>query len=80
MGIVYIVYDHELHEGFAAKTFQDEVFIQNPGIADRYAAPDPRARYGCQCPPLSTGHSYTILCCLFEPLSHNDYNNLLTFA
>ncbi|MCI0558718.1 MAG: protein kinase [Nitrososphaera sp.] len=36
MGVVYIVYDHEWHEAFAAKTFQDEVFTRNPAIADRF--------------------------------------------
>ena len=30
MGVVYIVYDHELRVGLAAKTFQDEVFERNP--------------------------------------------------
>jgi len=34
MGIVYIVYDHEFREPFAAKTFQDDIFAQNPVIAD----------------------------------------------
>lgn len=36
MGIVYIVYDHMLHEAFAAKTFQDEAFTRFPNIADRF--------------------------------------------
>ncbi len=36
MGIVYVVYDHEWREPFAVKTFQDEVFARNPGIADRF--------------------------------------------
>ncbi len=36
MGIVYVVYDHEWREALAAKTFQDEVFARNPGIADRF--------------------------------------------
>jgi len=36
MGIVYVVYDHEWREAFAAKTFQDEVFASNPDIADRF--------------------------------------------
>jgi serine/threonine protein kinase len=36
MGIVYVVYDHEWHEPLAAKTFQDDVFARNPGIADRF--------------------------------------------
>ncbi|MCI0529506.1 MAG: protein kinase, partial [Nitrospira sp.] len=36
MGIVYIVYDHEHRDAYATKTFQDEVFAQNPIIADRF--------------------------------------------
>ncbi|MCP4348017.1 MAG: serine/threonine protein kinase [Desulfobacterales bacterium] len=36
MGIVYIVYDHKWHVVFAAKTFQDEVFKQNPQIAEHF--------------------------------------------
>jgi Serine/threonine protein kinase len=36
MGIVYIVYDHEDHEAYAAKTFQDEVFARNPATAKRF--------------------------------------------
>ena len=36
IGIVYIVYDHEWREPFAAKTFQDEVFAKNPQTADRF--------------------------------------------
>ncbi len=36
MGIVYVVYDHEFREAFAAKTFQDEIFARNPRIADRF--------------------------------------------
>ncbi|MGH9931843.1 MAG: serine/threonine protein kinase [Pyrinomonadaceae bacterium] len=36
MGIVYIVYDHELHNAFAAKTFQDELFARSPTVADRF--------------------------------------------
>ena len=36
MGIVYVVYDHEFHEPFAAKTFQEEVFARDPAIADRF--------------------------------------------
>lgn len=36
MGIVYIVYDQELREPFAAKTFQDEIFAGNPRIANRF--------------------------------------------
>lgn len=30
MGVVYVVYDHELHNAYAAKTFQDEVFARSP--------------------------------------------------
>jgi tetratricopeptide (TPR) repeat protein len=36
MGEVYIVYDHEFREAFAAKTFQDEVFTRNPQVAGRF--------------------------------------------
>jgi serine/threonine protein kinase len=36
MGRVYIVYDHELREPFAAKTFQDELFKRNPMVAERF--------------------------------------------
>jgi serine/threonine protein kinase len=36
MGIVYVVYDHEWKEPFAAKTFQDEVFAEDPAAADRF--------------------------------------------
>lgn len=36
MGIVYVVYDHELREAFAAKTFQDEIFARNSATADRF--------------------------------------------
>lgn len=36
MGVVYIVYDHELREPFAAKTFQDEIFARSPVIASRF--------------------------------------------
>jgi len=36
MGIVYIVYDHEWHEPFTAKTFREELFAKNPLIADRF--------------------------------------------
>ncbi len=35
-GIVYIVYDHQFGEPFAAKTFQDEIFECNPDIAPRF--------------------------------------------
>ena len=36
MGTVYIVYDHELREPLAAKTFQDELFKRNPMVAERF--------------------------------------------
>jgi tetratricopeptide (TPR) repeat protein len=36
MGIVYIVYDRKGREVFAAKTFQDEVFAQNPNTGERF--------------------------------------------
>lgn len=36
MGIVYVVYDHEVPNAYAAKTFQDEIFALNPAIADRF--------------------------------------------
>jgi serine/threonine protein kinase len=36
MGIVYVVYDHKLREAFAAKTFQEEAFAKNSGIAERF--------------------------------------------
>ena len=36
MGIVYVVYDHEFRETFAAKTFQDEVLAKNPQTADLF--------------------------------------------
>jgi tetratricopeptide (TPR) repeat protein len=36
MGTVYIVYDHEFREPFAAKTFQDELFKRNPMVAERF--------------------------------------------
>jgi len=36
MGIVYVVYDHESHQAFAAKTFQDEIFARSPAIAHRF--------------------------------------------
>jgi tetratricopeptide (TPR) repeat protein len=35
-GIVYIVYDHQFKEPFAAKTFRDEIFASSPLIADRF--------------------------------------------
>ncbi len=34
MGIVYVVYDHEWQEAFAAKTFQDEVFAGDSATAE----------------------------------------------
>jgi tetratricopeptide (TPR) repeat protein len=36
MGRVYIVYDHEFREPFAAKTFKDELFKRNPMVAERF--------------------------------------------
>lgn len=36
MGIVYIVYDHEHREAYAAKTFQDDVFARSHIAADRF--------------------------------------------
>jgi tetratricopeptide (TPR) repeat protein len=36
MGIVYVVYDHQLHEPFALKTFQDEIFARDPSTAERF--------------------------------------------
>jgi serine/threonine protein kinase len=36
MGVVYVVYDHEHRETYAAKTFQDEIFIRSPLIAQRF--------------------------------------------
>lgn len=36
MGVVYVVYDHEWEEVFAAKTFQDEVFALRPAVATRF--------------------------------------------
>ena len=32
MGVVYVMYDREWHEAFAAKTFQERVFARNPAI------------------------------------------------
>ena len=36
IGIVYVVYDPEFREVFAAKTFQEEAFAKNPGTAERF--------------------------------------------
>jgi serine/threonine protein kinase len=36
MGVVYVVYDHTWHQPFAIKTFQDEVFINNPTVAEPF--------------------------------------------
>jgi len=36
MGVVYVVYDHELHEALAAKTFQAEAFAYCRTLADRF--------------------------------------------
>jgi tetratricopeptide (TPR) repeat protein len=36
MGVVFVVYDHELQEPFAAKTFQETIFSRNPTISDLF--------------------------------------------
>jgi serine/threonine protein kinase/predicted TPR repeat methyltransferase len=36
MGVVYVGYDREWREAFAAKTFQDEVFARSPEVAKRF--------------------------------------------
>jgi eukaryotic-like serine/threonine-protein kinase len=36
MGIVYVVYEHKDRAAYAAKTFQDEVFVRNPATAERF--------------------------------------------
>ena len=36
MGAVYIVYDRQWKDAFAAKTFQDEVFTRNPNTKARF--------------------------------------------
>ena len=36
MGIVYIVYDHEHRDAYAAKTFQDEILARSPSTAQRF--------------------------------------------
>ena len=36
MGIVYLVYDHELHAAFAAKTFQDQFLVHSPQRAAQF--------------------------------------------
>jgi tetratricopeptide (TPR) repeat protein len=36
MGIVYVVYDHEHPNAYAAKTFQDEIFARDTAIAERF--------------------------------------------
>jgi serine/threonine protein kinase len=36
MGVVYVVYDDEWHEAFAAKTYQDTIFTYHPLIAERF--------------------------------------------
>ncbi|MGH9759525.1 MAG: protein kinase domain-containing protein, partial [Blastocatellia bacterium] len=35
MGIVYVLYDHEWHEAFAAKTYQ-EALARHPAVAERF--------------------------------------------
>lgn len=36
MGAVYIVFDQQWNDAFAAKTFQDEVFARNPNTKARF--------------------------------------------
>lgn len=36
MGVVYVVYDEELREPFATKTFQDEIFARSPSVFERF--------------------------------------------
>ncbi len=36
MGIVYVVYDHQVHEAWAAKTFRKELLAPSPEIAGRF--------------------------------------------
>jgi serine/threonine protein kinase len=36
MGRVYVVYDHEWRQAFAAKTFRDEALRRNPEVAARF--------------------------------------------
>src|SRR5260370_27296913 len=36
MGIVYLVYDNEARQPFAAKTFREDVFAKQPDIAARF--------------------------------------------
>ena len=36
MCVVYAVYDHVWHEPFAAKTYQEEVFVRNPAIGELF--------------------------------------------
>lgn len=36
MGVVFVVYDHNIDAVYAAKTFQDEVFARTPDISKRF--------------------------------------------
>lgn len=36
MGVVYIVYDHQRRDAYAAKTFRQEVLTDNPVVVDRF--------------------------------------------
>lgn len=36
MGIVYLVYDNEAQQPFAAKTFREDVLVQQPDLAERF--------------------------------------------
>lgn len=36
MGLVYFVYDHEIHDAFAVKTISDEMLRNNPNAATRF--------------------------------------------
>lgn len=36
MGVVYLVYDHEHHNVYAAKTFREEFFASSPAIIERF--------------------------------------------
>lgn len=36
-GLVYMVYDHELHLPYAVKTFQEAVLARHPGLVERFS-------------------------------------------
>jgi serine/threonine protein kinase len=36
MGIVYLVYDNEAQQAFAAKTFREDLLVQQPDLAERF--------------------------------------------